>query len=96
MGKVNPTELAEVIELLSYNHELVFRLDNKQYILQPEGHDLVLYRMEPTFQYLARIPNPPELGHIDVDVIKKILDEKCFEGLSFIERLEDIWIEDIF
>ncbi len=66
-------DLAELMETISYCHEVVFRLDNKQHILQPEGHDLVLYRMEPTFQYLARIPYSPESGHIDDDVIKKIL-----------------------
>ncbi len=95
MGNIDLEHLNDVIEYLSYFHELVFKIDNVLYVLQPENKHLVLYSMNPDADYLDRVPYPPEAKSIDIEIIKGILNKKYFNGFSFMERLDDVLIVDL-
>ncbi len=102
-------ELEELIDLLSNGHEAVFRLDGKEYIIQPEctdtSDDLVMYQSEPDVVYLCRIPIPKENSKetsegirygVGKKPVEDILSQKCICGKSFMELIKEIHVEEIF
>lgn len=104
-------ELDELINLLSTGHEAVFRLDGKEYIIQPEcndeSDDLVLYQSEPEIIYLCRINIPISAENcretsegirfgVGKEPVEKILSKKCIDGRSFMDLIKKIHVEEIF
>ncbi len=101
MGNLGIT-LEELVDLLSRGHEAVFTLDNNEYILQPEGTDFVLYQNQPTLIYLCRVPLVQNDTHNNAncgmwkDAVEAIINEKCFDGKSFMDLLKNIHVDEIF
>lgn len=103
-------DISELIELLSTGHEAEFTLHNKRYVIQPESQtddewSLVLYQFEPEVDYLCRISIPPDSGLKNEEVIrwpvgekriKQILNERCFDGKSFLDLVDNIHVDNIF
>ena len=99
----------EFKELLSIGHEAVFVLDGKEYIIQPEhtgqSDELVLYQSEPEVVYLCRIPiNKDAYTSISdrirctvgIEPVEQILSQKCIDGKSFLDLIQQIHVEEIF
>ena len=84
------------VESLEHNHELEFKYDDKDYVIQPiEENDkfyLVIYSCDSmNDNYLVCEENSHNYL-IEKEVIDKVLKSKCFNGKSFFEIYDDIEI----
>ncbi len=85
--------ITELFEDLKENHEFVFDVKGTEYIIQPERRDigdfLVIY---PWAEGLDCIAEQPISYNITDEDIKRILYQKCFDGASFMDLLDEIHI----
>ena len=103
-------ELDELICLLSRGHEAVFSLNGNQYIIQPVQSaslygDLVMYQFKPHLVWLCRIPISPDHSidkapfirwPVGVSMVEQLLNERCLNGKSFMDRLLEIHVDEVF
>ena len=88
-------DLDELIDLLSRNHEALFTWDGKKYMIQPDNNKLVFYRFFPEFSAITQmsLEDDPLVGEKRV---KQILSEKCLNGKSFLDLVDEIHVDEIF
>ena len=83
----------ELYEDLMENHEFVFDIHGTEYVVQPEirnGKDfLVIY---PWIEGMDCIAEQCTQHQISKDDIDAILSQKCFDGASFLDLLDEIKI----
>ncbi|MCF0231836.1 MAG: hypothetical protein HUJ63_06155 [Enterococcus sp.] len=92
-------KMSELIDLISYGHEAEFSYHGKKYVLQSELIDdkafLVIWDCSPNGICLCRL-EIPEHGDIPTKVIEQLLNEKCFNGKSFMDIEKDVSVDVIF
>ena len=85
--------ITELFEDLKENHEFVFEVQGTEYIIQPErrnsGDFLVIY---PWVEGLDCIAEQSISNNITDEDIKEILNQKCFDGSSFMDLLDEIHV----
>lgn len=92
-------EMDEFRELISYWHEAEFEYRNREYILQPEYADgkcwLVIWECAEEGGCICRY-EMPEHRDIPQEIIQKVLEEKCFDGQSFLDIEREVTVTMIF
>lgn len=95
---MNGVSMEELRELISYSHEAEFEYKGREYVIQPECSDqkdwLVIWVCSGTAECLVRHEIPKD-GDIPQDIIQKVLEEKCFDGKSFLEIEKDVTVTAI-
>ena len=85
--------LDELYEDLKENHEFVFDIHGMEYVIQPEVRNgdnfLVIY---PWIEGMDCIAEQRTKSQISNDNIDAILSQKCFDGASFMDLLDEIKI----
>lgn len=91
--------MGELIELVNYGHDAEFTYHDKTYVLQPEenakGKFLVIWAISPTSERICNHAVPAE-GDIPLEVIARVLNEKCFDGKSFLDIESQVTVEVIY
>lgn len=91
--------MEELRELISWEHDAEFTWEGRTYVLQPEnresGRFLVIWIFSPETRYLCSYPIPKR-GDIPPDVIDRVLNEKCFDGKSFMEIKDGVTVDYIY
>jgi len=91
--------IKELCDYISQGHEVEFKYENNQYILQPEVIDgkeyLVIWNCEQDAACICRYEIPNQ-DVITQDLIDIVLNERCFAGKSFYEIESDVTVENIF
>ena len=89
----------ELYELVSHYHDAEFTYKGVTYVLQPEEDDgkmyLVIWDCSDNSKCLCRYENIND-GGISKDVIEAILNDKCFDGKSFMDIEKEIEVTVIF
>ena len=83
----------ELFDDLKENHEFVFEVLGTEYVIQPEVRNgklfLVINHWTAGLGCVAEQPIQSEISDADIDAILK---QKCFNGVSFMDLLDDIKI----
>lgn len=90
--------MEELYDVLAHNHEVEFTYSGDSYTIEPSsigGKDsFVLWREHGAITCLNRTARK-ENEKIQ-DLITRFLNDKCFDGRSFLEIEKDITVETIF
>jgi hypothetical protein len=84
-------ELSELIDMLAQNHEAEFMWNDMEYMIQPVDDHIILYRSSPDLCDLCKITLSGS-NLVGEDIVRKLLNEKCFNGKSFMELQNEITI----
>lgn len=89
----------ELYELVSHYHDAEFVYKDDTYVLQPEVDDgrmyLVIWDWSDEPKCICRYENNNDKV-IDKDVIEAVLNDKCFDGKSFMDIEKEIEVTVIF
>lgn len=96
---MNGITFEEFYEYMEHWHEAEFLYKEMTYVLQPEVYQkktyLVIWKVSSEPRCISRHPIP-EIGAIPRSDILAVLNDKCFDGKSFLEIEKDVTIETIF
>ncbi len=91
--------MKELIECVSNGHDAEFTYQGKTYVLQPEkntnGIFLVIWIISPESKCICSYPIPED-QEIPPEIVENVLNEKCFNGKSFMEIERQITVEVIY
>lgn len=91
--------MSELYELVSHWHDAEFLYKDIMYVLQPETSDgktwLVIWDCSENPKCICRY-EIPEHGDIPQETIQKVLEEKCFDGQSFLDIERGVTVTTIF
>lgn len=90
-------ELKELFEFLETNHEIEFSYHGRTYSMEGDsakagGIELVMYQCSPQVLCLCRIP----VGNNRKKAVERLLSEKCLNGKSFLDLVDEIHVDEIF
>ncbi len=88
----------ELYERLSWGHDVEFTYHGEEYVIQQEEDgkklNMVIWESSPNANCICKHLIPSG-GQIPIKCIEAVLDDKCFEGKSFMEIEADITIDAI-
>lgn len=92
--------LAELYKVISDSHDAEFSYDGRTYVLQTELDEgnsfLVIWDCTPNDLKCIAKYRIPDQNTIPKQVIDKILNDKCFNGKSFMEIEQGVVVEVIY
>lgn len=92
--------LSELYEVISNSHDAEFTYNGTTYVLQTELDEnnsfLVIWDCTPSAPKCIARYSIPDQNLIPKSVIDKILNDKCFNGKSFLEIEHDVIVDIIY
>ena len=92
--------LAELYNVISSSHDAEFRYDGTTYVLQTELDEgssfLVIWDCTPNAPKCLAKYRISDQNTIPEQVIDKILNDKCFNGKSFMDIEQDVVVDVIY
>jgi hypothetical protein len=92
--------LSELYKVISNSHDAEFSYNGATYVLQTEVDEddssLVIWDCTPNASKCLARYKIPDQNTIPKSVIDKILNDKCFNGKSFMEIEQDIVVDVIY
>lgn len=92
--------LPELYKVISTSHDVEFSYDGTTYVLQPEVDEgnsfLVIWDCTPNSSKCIAKYKIPDQNTIPKQAINNILNDKCFNGKSFIEIEQFVVVEVIY
>lgn len=93
------SDYKDLCETIKYGHEIEFTYNNIKYVLQPEVSDggcwLVIWDMSENGQRLCKF-EIDEHKDVPNEVIEGIINEKCFDGKSFLDIADEIIVDWVY
>lgn len=92
--------LPELYKVVSDSHDAEFCYNGVTYVLQTESDDsnsfLVIWDCTPGAPACIAKHSIPDQNTIPKSVIDRILNDKCFDGKSFMEIEQDVTVDVIY
>ncbi len=88
--------MEELRDRLSWGHDAEFTYQGDEYVIQQDGAtpNMVIWQITPEAKCISEHA-APEKGQIPDECIDAVLNDKCFNGKSFMEIEKDVTVDSI-